>query len=69
MRAINTLLDQDNMDFIIGYEKWLREAFIEAHESELQGMEDTLYKVSTEKNRIVTHRPLNNPNYQPLQGA
>ena len=69
MRAINTIIDYNQVEFEVSYTKWLMEAFSEPSELELQEMEDTFYKVSTVKNRIVTLKPLNNPFYQPYQGA
>jgi hypothetical protein len=69
MRAVNTIINYDQVEFEISYTKWLMEAFSEPSELELQEMEDTLYKVSTVKNRIVTLKPLNNIDYFPPQGA
>lgn len=69
MRAINIILKQENADFSIGYDKWMRESFSEATSVELDEMEKHFYKCLTVENRIVTPKPLNNPNYQPYQGA
>jgi hypothetical protein len=68
-KITNTYLQNQDLHFEISYTKWLMEAFSEPSESELQEMEDTLYKVSTVKNRIVTLKPLNNIDYQPTIGA
>lgn len=69
MKAANTVLDYDQVEFTIGYEKWLQQAFSELSVEELDEMEEDFFKSSAVKNRIVTLKPLNNPYYQPYQGA
>lgn len=69
MRAINTIVDNDKMEFEISYMKWLMEAFSEPSVEELDEMERDLNRSLTVKNRIVTLKPLNNLYYQPYQGA
>jgi hypothetical protein len=69
MRAINTIRDYDQIEFEISYTKWLMEAFSEPSVEELDEMEKHFYKCLTSENRIVTLKPLNNPFYQPYQGA
>lgn len=69
MRAVNIILDNDQMEFEISYTKWLYEAFSEPSVEELNEMERDLNRSLTVENRIVTLKPLNNPYYQPLQGA
>lgn len=64
MKAINIIIDNDQLEFKISYSKWLQEAFSEPSVEELNEMERDLCRPLTEKNRIVTHRPLNNPHYQ-----
>jgi hypothetical protein len=69
MRAINTIIDYDQVEFEISYSKWPREAFNEPSVEELDEMERDLCRSLTVENRIVTLKPLNNPFYQPYQGA
>lgn len=69
MRAINTIIDYDQVEFEISYRKWLMETFSEPSVEELDEMERDLNRSLTVKNRIVTLKPLNNPFYQPYQGA
>lgn len=65
MKAINIIIDNDQLEFKISYSKWLQEAFSKPSIEELNEMERDLCRPLTVKNRIVTHRPLNNPHYQP----
>lgn len=69
MKAINTVIDYDQMEFEISYRKWLKEAFSEPTSVELDEMEEDFFKSSAVKNRIITLKPANNQYYQPLQGA
>ena len=69
MRAINTIINYDQVEFEISYTKWLMEAFSEPSVEELDEMERDFFKSLTVSNRIVTLKPLNNPNYQPTIGA
>lgn len=69
MRAINIIIDYDQVEFEISYRKWLMETFSEPSVEELDEMERDLNRSLTVKNRIVTIKPLNNPFYQPYQGA
>lgn len=69
-KITNAYLQNQDLHFEISYTKWLRETFSEPSFEELDEMERDFFKSLTVKNRIVTQRPLNNPNYQsPLQGA
>jgi len=69
MKAVNTVLNYDQMEFNLSYTKWLMETFSEPSVEELDEMERDFFKSLTVKNRIVTQRPLNNPYYQPTIGA
>lgn len=69
MKAVNTVLNYDQMEFNLSYRKWLMETFSEPSVEELDEMERDFFKSLTVKNRIVTLKPLNNPFYQPYQGA
>ena len=69
MRAINTIINYDQVEFEISYTKYLMEVFSEPSVEELDEMERDFFKSLTSENRIVTLKPLNNPFYQPYQGA
>ena len=60
---------EDDFIFELGYQEWLRENMSEPTEYELDEMEqDYLQKQSHfTSNRIITHKSLNNPNYQPTK--
>lgn len=68
-KITNTYLQNQDLYFEISYTKWLQEAFSEPSVEELNEMERDLNRSLTVKNRIVTLKPLNNPYYQPYQGA
>ena len=51
----------------LSYEEWLRDNFKQPSEVELDMMEEDLKKSSCLCNRIVPHKPLNNPTYNPIQ--
>ena len=69
MKAINTVLVDDQMDFKITYNMWLTEAFSELTELEINEMEEDFFKSSTVSNRIISLKPVNNQYYQPIIGA
>jgi hypothetical protein len=61
---------EDDFELDLNYQEWLRENFSEANESELDEMEhDYIKKPYYDKNRIITTRSLNNPNYNPTHSA
>lgn len=68
-KITNTYLQNQDLHFEISYTKWIMEVFSEPSVEELDEMEKHFYKCLTVSNRIVTQRPLNNPYYQPYQGA
>jgi len=63
MKAINIIVNQENVEFAIGYEKWLKEAFSEPTEAELNEMMES-FKPFTVGNRIIALKPVNNQYYQ-----
>jgi len=69
MRAINTIIDYDQVEFYLGYDKYLREAFSEISIEEIKKMEEDFFKSSAVSSRSLSLKPLNNPFYQPYQGA
>lgn len=68
-KITNTYLQNQDLHFEISYTKWLMEAFSEPSVEEIDEMERDFFKSLTVENRILTHRPLNNPNYNPKLGA
>ena len=61
-------LQQQEQKFALdlSYAEWLRDNQSEPSEEELHEMEEDFYKSSAVKNRIVTHKSLNNKHYQPI---
>ena len=56
---------EDEFALDLSYAEWLRENFSEPSEVELDTMEqDFGKKPYFAENRIITHKPLNNPQYQ-----
>jgi hypothetical protein len=68
-KITNTYLQNQDLHFHVSYTKWLMETFSEPSVEELDEMERDLCRSLTSENRIVTLKPLNNPYYQPYQGA
>ncbi len=66
-RVKENYLQQQEQEAVLdlSYEEWLRDNFSEPSEVELDTMEEDLKKSSCLCNRIVHHKPLNNPQYQP----
>ena len=60
---------QDDFELDLSYQEWLMENYSEPSENELDEMEEEFRNSSTEQNRIIAHKPLNNYNYKPKQGA
>jgi len=62
------LQEQENeFELELSYQEWIRDNIQEPSESELDEMEhDFSTKPHFVSNRIITHRPLNNTDYQPL---
>ena len=61
---------EDDFELDLNYQEWLRDNFSEPDGSELNEMEhDYIKKPYYRKNRIITHRSLNNPNYNPIHSA
>jgi len=60
---------EDDFELDLSYQEWLRDNFSEPSEVELDEMEEEFRNSSTEQNRIIAQKPLNNYNYEPKQGA
>ena len=61
---------EDDFELELNYQEWLRDNFSEPDESEVNEMEqDFEIKPHFVSNRIITTRPLNNPNYNPTHSA
>jgi hypothetical protein len=61
---------EQEFELELSYAEWLRdneEPYLEAELIEME--EDFINKSSTSENRIITHKPLNNTNYDPRIGA
>jgi len=57
---------QNEFELELSYQEWLMENIQEPSENELDEMEhDFLTKPHFVKNRIITHRALNNTDYSP----
>jgi hypothetical protein len=62
--------EEQEFELELSYQEWLRDNTSEPSENELNEMEqDFLQKPHFVSNQIITHRPLNNPNYNPKIGA
>jgi len=58
---------QDEFELDLSYQEWLMENIQEPSEIELNEMEhDFLTKPHFVSNRIITHKSLNNSNYNPI---
>ena len=60
---------QDKFELDLSYQEWLRDNLMEPSENELNEMEEDFNKSSAVSNRIITHKHLNNINYDPTIGA
>ena len=60
---------EDDFELELSYQEWLRDNFSEPDVSEVNEMEQDFLKPYYVKNRIITTRPLNNPNYDPTYSA
>ena len=60
---------EDDLELDLNYQEWLRNNFSEPDGSEVNEMEQDLNKPHFVSNRIITTRPLNNPNYDPTYSA
>ena len=60
---------ENDFELDLSYREWLRDNFSEPSEAELDEMEEEFRNPSTEQNRIIAQKPLNNYNYEPKQGA
>ena len=59
---------QDEFELNFSYEEWLRDNIMEPSEDELYEMEqDYLTKPYFASNQIITHKALNNTNYNPME--
>ena len=65
------MLEQEQeFELELSYQEWLRDNTDEPNELELNEMEiDFIEKPTTVKNRIITHKALNNTKYDPRIGA
>ena len=70
-RVKNQLVLEQEQEFELelSYQEWLKDNTDEPSEQELNEMEEDLEKSSTSENRIITHKSLNNTNYDPRIGA
>lgn len=71
MKVKDALMRQQEMMFEmeLSYREWLRDNFTEPSEEEINDMERDFYKSLTAGNKIISCRPLNNQNYDPIIGA
>lgn len=71
MKVKDALMRQQEMMFEmeLSYREWLRDNFTEPSEEEINDMERDFYKSLTAGNKIISCRPLNNENYNPIIGA
>ena len=60
---------ENDFELDLSYQEWLMENYSEPSEAELDEMEEEFRNSSTEQNRIIAQKPLNNYNYKPKQGA
>ena len=60
---------EDEFEYLLSYEEYLRDNYSEPSEVELDEMEEEFRNSSALKNRIIAQKPLNNYNYEPKQGA
>ena len=61
-------LQEHEFELELSYQEWLMENIQEPSESELDEMEhDFLQKPHFVSNRIITHKALNNTNYNPME--
>jgi hypothetical protein len=62
---------ESEIEFELSYQEWLRDSFVKPSNDELDDMEQDCIAQACfqETSNIITHKPLNNSNYQPLQGA
>lgn len=61
---------QDEFELELSYQEWLRDNIDEPSEDELNEMEhDLINKPYFVSNRIITHKSLNNPKYNPILRA
>ena len=60
---------EDDFELDLSYQEWLMDNFSEPSEAELDEMEKSFKKPTSAENRIIAHKPLNNYNYEPKQGA
>ncbi len=61
------LQEQQEFELNLSYQEWLRDNIQEPSEDELNEMEhDFIRKPYFVQNRIITHRALNNTDYQPI---
>ena len=61
-------IQQQEFELELSYQEWLMENTTELSGDELDEMEhDFLTKPYYDKNRIITHSPLNNTNYNPME--
>ena len=62
-------IQQQEFELELSYQEWLMNNTTEPSGDELDEMEhDFLQKPHYDKNRIITHSPLNNTNYNPMEG-
>ena len=58
---------QQEFELELSYQEWMMENVQEPSENELDEMEQDFYKKPHfVSNRIITHKALNNTNYQPI---
>jgi hypothetical protein len=62
---------ESEIEFELSYQEWLRDSFVKPSNDELDDMEQDCIAQTCfqETSNIIIHKPLNNSNYQPLQGA
>jgi len=60
---------ESEFELELSYNEWLRDNYSEPSGDELDEMEEDFKKSSTEENRIIAHKPLNNLDYYPKYGA
>lgn len=59
---------EDEFELELSYQEWLRDNISEPSEKELNEMEqDFQRKPHFVSNRIITHKALNNTNYNPME--
>ena len=60
---------ENDFELDLSYQEWLMEHFTEPSEAEIDEMEKSFKKPSTVDNRIITHKPSNNQDYDPTHSA